>query len=113
MYSYTLALRDIIVFCVLAICLIISTGTASREELNATQAAHELQINHDYVDSQILQSRMFMLDIVSPLTTSTQLLTKIACLQAGVTCEKNEAPFKYMPPLESAIPHQPINGEPQ
>lgn len=109
---YYLALRDIICFCVLSICLIMSTSAGKREESNALQVAHELQINHDYVDSQILQSRMLMLDIVAPITSNTQKLTLVACLQAGVVCEKEQAPFKYMPTLKPFIPQQPINGDP-
>ena len=61
MNKYYLALRDIIVFCVLAICIIVCTSADSREESNAIKTAHEIQVNHDYVDTKILQSRMFML----------------------------------------------------
>ncbi|WP_236383881.1 hypothetical protein, partial [Pseudomonas marginalis] len=76
-YTPLQALRDLIVYCVLVICLIMTIGAANRERYNAHQAAIELRRVQDYTDSQVLQSRMAMLDIVTGLSTSTKLLTQI------------------------------------
>lgn len=101
-YTPLQALRDVIVYCVLAICLIMTIGAANRERYNAHQAAIELRRVQDYTDSQVLQSRMAMLDIVTGLSTSTKLLTQITCLSSGAQCSdttpEKPALLKYTPP---------------
>lgn len=100
-YTPLQALRDFIVYCVLAICLIMTIGAVNRERSNAHQTAIELRRVQDYTDSQVLQSRMAMLDIVSGLSTSTKLLTQVTCLSSGVKCSDatpEKPALKYTPP---------------
>ncbi len=86
---YALILREFATYCILILCLIVSFTTANREQYAIHQTAVELRRVQDYTDTQVLQSRVAMLDIVSGLSANTEMLAHITCLSSDLDCSDN------------------------
>lgn len=80
---YTQIIREAATFLVLALCLVVSLSTSSREQSQSQQIAYELRRVQDYTDNQVLQSNMAMLDLVSGLSKNTETLAHITCLASS------------------------------
>lgn len=110
--SYLHHLKDFFVLVTLSICLTLCLGSTSREKILEHNVAVSLQRSQEHVSTELLQSRIATVDILSAISSTTMRLTQYTCIQSGADCDIDRDTSKRFENILKDNPNpNPSNGE--